>query len=159
VVRAVNQDEWSAVRELRLRALADAPDAFAETLADAEALTDEGWMERLAPCTERQWFVEESVRGDLVGMAIGFYDGRSSAYLGGMWVDPQHRGSGIGRRLVDAVEKWAQALGATMIELEVNPAVAAATNFYARCGYEPTGNSRPLPGHPGSIAVEMHRRL
>jgi hypothetical protein len=55
--------------------------------------------------------------------------------------------------------EWAQAVGATMIELEVNPAMAAAADFYLRCGYESTGNSRPLPGHPGSTAVEMNERL
>jgi pimeloyl-ACP methyl ester carboxylesterase len=47
-VRAFEPHEWRTYRELRLRALADAPDAFASTLAEEQRRSDAGWSEMLA---------------------------------------------------------------------------------------------------------------
>src|SRR6516164_7319251 len=48
LVRAFRPDEWRVYRELRLRALADSPDAFGSTLAAEQGGSDEDWAARLA---------------------------------------------------------------------------------------------------------------
>jgi ribosomal protein S18 acetylase RimI-like enzyme len=45
-VRRARPEEWAVLRELRLRALADAPDAFASKLADEAAAPEEMWRRR-----------------------------------------------------------------------------------------------------------------
>ena len=45
-VRRVRADEWEALRETRLRALADAPDAFGTTHAEARAHPEQWWRDR-----------------------------------------------------------------------------------------------------------------
>jgi Acetyltransferase (GNAT) family len=45
-VRRARPEEWAFLRELRLRALADAPDAFASKLADEAAAPEEMWRRR-----------------------------------------------------------------------------------------------------------------
>lgn len=143
-----------------MRALADAPEAFAQSLADALLLTDEQWKERLEPTHERAWFVEETPSGELVGSAVGFLDPDASlAYLGGMWVDPAHRRLGIGRMLVEQVESWARERGATRIELGVNAATLAAVRLYESCGYESTGSTRPLPSDPSVTVIELAKTI
>jgi hypothetical protein len=42
-VTRVGEEGWRAWREIRLAALADAPDAFADTLAGAAALPERDW--------------------------------------------------------------------------------------------------------------------
>jgi GNAT superfamily N-acetyltransferase len=143
------------VRELRLRALADTPLAFGQTLEEARRISAEEWKERLGR-GGWIWFVEEASDGRLVGMAAAFFDPtHRAAEIGGMYVEPQARRAGIGRRLIEAIEAWAAERGAERISLEVNPEMVPAVRLYESCGYQPTGKSRPLPGHPSSTAIEM----
>jgi GNAT superfamily N-acetyltransferase len=91
-------------------------------------------------------------------MVFGFHDpSKDVAYLGGMFVDGQYRRKGIGRRLVEAVESWARLRGARSLELEVNPETAAAVALYEHCGYQRTGNRRPLTSR--RTAIEMAKNL
>jgi GNAT superfamily N-acetyltransferase len=160
VARHAEGREWEGLRDLRLRALADTPEAFGTTLAEASLRTDEEWKERYASRAEQATFVEEDEDGRLVGMASGFRESSEEVvYLVGMFVSPESRGHGLGRRLLEAVERWARDVGATRVELEVNPAVGAAARLYERRGYRPTGKTRPLPSFPDVTAVELAKEL
>jgi GNAT superfamily N-acetyltransferase len=55
----------------------------------------------------------------------------------GLVVDQDHRGQGIGRMLVAAVESWATARGLTAIRVRSNVARAESHPFYQRLGYTP----------------------
>ena len=161
MARRTEAHEWEKLRELRLQALADTPEAFGSTLGESLARTDEEWRSRFAPRDGSVNVVEVDGDGDFVGMASGFLaDGSSDvAYLVGMFVIPERRGEGIGRRLVDAVETWAVELGARRLALEVNPAVSAAAQLYERCGFQRTGMCRQLPDRPEITVVEMAKEL
>jgi hypothetical protein len=43
VIRRIQPGEGAALRDIRLRAIRDTPDAFAVSLADTLAQTAEGW--------------------------------------------------------------------------------------------------------------------
>jgi hypothetical protein len=45
-VRQARTTDWEALRELRLRALADAPDAFASTLQKEMEFSEQVWRQR-----------------------------------------------------------------------------------------------------------------
>jgi hypothetical protein len=56
-VRPLRPDEGLLYRNLRLRALSDSPDAFGQTLGEAESRSDEEWIQRageIAACPERE---------------------------------------------------------------------------------------------------------
>lgn len=109
---------------------------------------------------EGAWFVSASDHDEFVGMALGFLDDESkTAYLGGMWVEPGLRRSGIGRTLVGTVIEWARTRGALRIELEVNERTRPALALYRACGFTPTGHSRPLPSNAAETAIEMARTI
>src|SRR4030095_4004830 len=119
--RLAQAEDSRAVRALRLRALADAPEAFEMTLAQAEQWTDEDWRRRVAEGDERVTFVEEDEDGNLVGMAVGLFDPAVRvAHLVGMFVEPGKRRARLGRGLVEAVESWARQGDATRSTLGVN---------------------------------------
>lgn len=60
----------------------------------------------------------------------------ATAELKRMYVAPSSRGSGIGRRLVEALEAEARRLGAARVVLETGIRQEAALALYARCGFE-----------------------
>src|SRR5512132_2335829 len=150
-IRVVQDEEWERARDLRLRALADAPEAFARSLEEEERLSESEWRDFVSTSDSRVWFVEATDDDEFVGMAFGFLDDPSkTAHLGGMWVEPGGRRSGIGKRLVESVVEWARAGGAIRIELEVNELTRPAVDLYQACGFAPTGRSRPLPSDPSA---------
>jgi GNAT superfamily N-acetyltransferase len=66
------------------------------------------------------------------------YD-RPAAKLSALVVGERHRGSGIGRALVDAVEAEARARGCGLLFLTTADRRADAHVFYERLGFERTG--------------------
>ncbi len=58
-----------------------------------------------------------------------------TAELKRMYVDPTVRGRGIGRRLVEALEREAQQLGVTRVVLETGARLAPAIRLYQGTGY------------------------
>jgi len=73
--------------------------------------------------------------GRIVGsVMVGFEGHRGWVYY--LAVDPQHRGTGLGRRLMAAAENWLTAQGAPKLQLMVRAENTAALAFYERLGLE-----------------------
>lgn len=163
VVRVPSPDEWSLLRELRLRALEDAPEAFTQTLAEVARRPDEAWRARAArtaadPRVE-QWVVEDET-GRAAGMVLGrMPDGEAIVQVFGMWVDASARGSGLGRALLDAVVEWGRSGGALVAELWVTEGNAAALGLYEAAGFRTTGDRLPLRRDASIRIVRMRRDL
>jgi GNAT superfamily N-acetyltransferase len=93
--------------------------------------------------TEYATFLAE-LDGTVVGMAgammAHFYEKNGSyARLVALVVDPAHRGSGVGERLVQAVERWGTQQGACEVVVNSAEHRSAAHRFYERAGYRVTG--------------------
>lgn len=153
MIRALDAHDWQAIREVRLRSLADAPDAFTST-SDRESAYDEATWRELA--VSGRWFVADD--NELVGVAVAV-NGRSgdpvTRELVGMWVAPSHRHRGIAGKLLDQVKSWAASEGATALTLGVRVGNEQAVAAYLSMGMRPTGASTPDAGHPADVIVEM----
>jgi dihydropteroate synthase len=132
-------------RDLRLRALADAPDAYRETLAEAQARDDAAWQALAARRPDRVQLVAER-GGAPVGMAVAVIDAADPvrADLYAMWVAPEARGGGAGRALVDAALRWTRARAALEMSLRVSEGNDPARALYRGCGFRETGERPPL---------------
>ena len=60
------------------------------------------------------------------------------AEIGGLIVDGSHRGKGVGERLLQEAEGWAQRLGLSRIRVRTRATRTEAHRFYAREGYRRT---------------------
>jgi len=58
------------------------------------------------------------------------------AEVGGLVVDPQNRGDGIGRRLLETAEQWCSANGLAVVRVRSNIVRSNAHLFYERRGYD-----------------------
>ena len=109
--------EGPRLRAIRLRSLADAPDAFATTLAQSEAQPENSWEQAIASLPT---FVAVQGGAD-VGIVRGAEDpdDAASLYLISMWVAPEARGRGVGGSLIDALVELAHERGFERILLDV----------------------------------------
>lgn len=147
-LRQARAADWKAVRELRLRALADAPDAFASTLQKEAAFPEQVWRQQAEGGATSATFIAW-VDGAGVGMAAIFpvADTSGRMHLVGMWVDPQHRRRGIAEALVEQAVRWAQERQAREVILWVADHNIPARMLYERVGFQPTGERQPLPSN------------
>ena len=157
MVRPLRAGEHDAIRELRLRALQDAPWAFAMTYEQEVADPPERW-EWLAGQSEKGLALTVFVADDFDGMA-GVYIEADKAYVWGMWVDPRARGKGLAGELLRAAVEWARERGAARVELTVSDRAQAAAALYARLGFEPTGEKMPLAANPEIVETVLSLRL
>ena len=68
---------------------------------------------------------------------------RHKAFIWGMYVTPEHRRHGLGRRLLEAALAQARELpGLRQINLEVVTSNRAAYTLYESCGFETFGVER-----------------
>lgn len=59
------------------------------------------------------------------------------AYLGFMYVKPEHRGKGLNQKILDALLEWAKQRGLTEIRLEVYGVNQSALRAYEKAGFKP----------------------
>ena len=79
----------------------------------------------------------------LVGMGtvqtvISTAEGGPVGWVEDVVVDPAYRGQGVGRRLLAAVEKWAQTQGLKRLQLLADRDNVGAGKFYTKQGWSPT---------------------
>jgi ribosomal protein S18 acetylase RimI-like enzyme len=151
--RAVFGDE-AILRELRLQALADAPDAFGSTYQRELERTMVDWQRWLSPGVT---FLVEA-NDQACGIVAGGRDlaDPSVINLMAMWIRPTMRGVGAGDLLVGAVVSWAEAEGARTVRLEVVKNNVRAQRCYERNGFRPTGREL-VRERDGQIQIEMER--
>jgi len=144
-VRRLEPDDWELWRDVRLRSLAEAPDAFGSTLEREQGFAEDDWRLRLeSPAV----VVELDGRAVACGAAFSPAPGR--AMVVAMWVEPSHRGRGLSRAVLDPLVAWARDQGLT-VELGVAPGNTAARSAYLSYGFTPTGRTHPL--REGSACV------
>ena len=155
-IRRLGAHEGLRLRAIRLRSLADAPDAFGSTHDEALARPPDSWSAQLR---ELPTFVAVA-DGEDVGMVRGARDDSraETAWLISMWVAPEVRRQGVGEALIDAVVEWARASGARRLLLDVGDHNRPAIALYARMGFEPNGRTGSLPA-PRDHIHEHQREL
>lgn len=160
-VRPFASHEWRIYRDLRLRALADSPDAFGSTLAREAGGADEKWAARLARgvASGTDCPLVAEVNGCAVGLTWARVDapGDTEAHLFQMRVAPGCRGRGAGRLLLRAAIDWALSANVRALHLAVTWGDTPAMRLYRRAGFEPVGDPAPL--RPGSPLLARSMRL
>jgi ribosomal protein S18 acetylase RimI-like enzyme len=146
-VRRLGPDDWATLRDIRLRALAESPDAFGSTLEREQAFTEEDWRRRASGPV----VVVHDPRPVAMG---GTFDREGVLHVWGMWTDPAHRRRGHARRVLDALipaDRGAR--------LDVNLANPDARAVYERYGFAGTGETEPLrPGSEQTMELMVLRR-
>ena len=158
-LRTIEEREWQLTRALRLRSLAEDPEAFGSTLLEEDAFDDAIWIARAKSNAEgvATTGVLAIVDGTPAGIAVGVHKA-DAVELNALWVAPEARRRNAGRALVEAVCTWARERGAPWIELEVALTSHAAQRLYRELGFEPTAKPEATCGTRRAPALRMRRK-
>jgi len=143
LIRRLTPDDAARFQELRLQGLRESPTAFSSSFEEECDRPLEVVAGRITPDAGRA--VLGAFEGDaLVGqIGVGIDGGRKLAHkriIWGMYVAPDHRGRGIGRRLVQQALEFAATIpGVRQVTLGVNAANTAARRLYESAGFEAYG--------------------
>ncbi len=162
-IRRVRPDDAALIRRVRLKALATDPASFGSTYEREAAYADEEWGE---------WAREGAAGNDMATLVAVCEDkpvGIVAAHRNdsdpgvfevfSMWVAPDRRGRGIGRRLLAEIEAWITSAGGNAVGLSVTNAAAAARRLYESAGYEPDGRAAESRHTPGLIEIGFRKQL
>lgn len=158
VIEPIRSGNWEKFKEVRLRALQDAPMAFGSTYAREVAMTDAEWAARVERWNGVRGVGFLAMNGAAgCGMAGALVEGETEAQLVSMWTAPECRRAGVGRMLVDAVTEWAAKKGLQRVTLKVTSKNDGAMVFYERMGFVRTGRVTPWPNGVEQAEFEMEK--
>jgi RimJ/RimL family protein N-acetyltransferase len=147
VIRRVEPDDWELLRDVRLRALREDPDAFLSTHAQESAFPVSTWQQRASQANGASFVSVEDGTAEGLATAI-FANDPGIVVLVGMWVAPALRGTGVARDLVASVVDWARARGSERVILSVEGYNERAARLYERCGFTEVNAPPGLPYEP-----------
>lgn len=160
-IRTLTRHEGPTYRELRLRSLADSPDAFGSTLAEEQDRTPEAWAARLSAAADsgRDYPLIAVSAGAAVGLAWAKFDAADPSVVNifQVWVAPESRGNGVAAQLLREAIKWAKSKQASTVRLGVTCGDTAAARLYLREGFQPVGG--PKLRRPDSPLLEQSMTL
>lgn len=98
-------------------------------------------LEEMIAATHIEIVVAE-LAGELIGSGYAriekakhYLQHEQHAYLGFMYVDPNHRGKGVNRKIIDALKGWAISQNVTELRLDVYANNASAIKAYEKAGF------------------------
>lgn len=160
-VRRITPDDGLTLRDLRLRSIADAPNAFGQPLEEARGRPEKEWHRSARQSSRgdsRTWLVAEHD-----GRAVGLVQGRkrrpSTLLLFSMWVDPSVRRLGVGRTLIESLEAWGRGWDAVETILWVYGANGDAIRFYRDLGFEIIRSGQDAEAGARFGALAMRRAI
>ena len=160
-IRRIEPSDGPALRDLRLRSIAESPDAFGQPLDEARARPDIEWWRSARQSSHgesRTWLIAEEA-GRTVGLVQGRKRRPATLMLFSMWVDPTVRRLGVGRMLIEALETWGEDWGADETLLWVMADNLAAIEFYRDLGFEPISRGHDADSGARFGAIAMRRAI
>jgi ribosomal protein S18 acetylase RimI-like enzyme len=157
-IEPITLRNFAVFKEVRLRALQEAPYAFGSTYAREFQFTDAEWLQRLERWNGERGAgflaMDDSAACGIAGSLLDENDS-SRAQLVSMWTAPTHRKNGVGRLLVNAILNWAKGHDVSTLLLMVTSNNDPAIRFYERLGFAQTGRTEPYPNDPSILEYEM----
>jgi ribosomal protein S18 acetylase RimI-like enzyme len=157
-VLQLTPDRWTELRDIRLAALADSPEMFLSRYDREKTYERPKWEHEFK---RGDWYA--GYAGDTAICMVGVTKEPDTpsyeCFIEYMWVDPQYRGSGVARSLLEDVLSELRATGYKTVFLWILDGNDIAARLYDRLGFDWTGRVQPLEDRPGRSEHQMSLSL
>jgi ribosomal protein S18 acetylase RimI-like enzyme len=157
-VKVLTEDEWPVLRDIRLSALEDSPQAFLSSFAHEVAYNEGRWRREFV---RGEWAV--AVAADQVIGLLGAT--RESAmpshecYLEYLWVWPETRRSGVASMLLRTALDRLRDSGVRTVWLWILDGNDSAMRLYQGFGFQSTNERQRLPADPARSEERLRLSL
>ena len=155
-VTLLNPDNWFRLKNIRLRALVENPEAFGPTFDEENKLNEQGWRNRF----KKEDYLIGSIENEDVGtMYIEVLKGDHGAtcWIGGCWTDPKYRGFGVMKSMFEFIDLHSKEKGWQRQGLGVWVHNQGAIKAYESIGFSVAGEKMASTSRPGSYFQHMVR--
>lgn len=132
-------NDWEKVKNLRLEALQNDPQAFGSSYEIESVRTSKEWQEKVQPTlgeSPEEILLFAESEGMSVGMLGAYLKDETTWFLKATYVKPEYRGTGVADLLMKKILLLiAQRKEGKKIELFVNAEQPPAVRFYERNGF------------------------
>jgi len=149
--------EWERLREIRLAALRESPQAFGGKYEDEKLFDEARWFIEF----NKQSFLVSSINGSDAAMLFVENlagDFGATCWIGGCWSDPKYRGSGLMRAMFAYIDNNATERDWQVQGLGVWQDNYSAIAAYEKLGFVPMGEPQPSSRQPGKFYQRMIRK-
>ena len=153
-VKVLEEHEWPMLREARLAALRDSPDAFLSTFERERRYDEKRWRSEFSRGEWTVMLTEDRTIG-LLGATRYLSGPRDERYLEYMWVSSEFRRSGRASELMKTVMRRLGDSGVVTVWLWVLDGNDAARRLYEGLDFVYTGTRQRLRGDPPRYEEEM----
>lgn len=134
-VARLTEADWRAFAVVRLRALTDSLGPLDPQYRREASFTAAQWRRRLREHAAFVVLLDDRP----VGLISAQHESPESVYLYSLWLDPDARGHGLARGLLEAALDWARAQRAQTVTLRVAADNAVARGVYEKAGFRVSG--------------------
>jgi ribosomal protein S18 acetylase RimI-like enzyme len=163
VIRRVSSSDAGRVKAVRLRSLGADPSSFASTFATEAAFPDQEWTDWASGDAQGDAMATMlALHGDeAIGLVAAYRDEQDGSlyHVIAMWVAPEYRGRGLGRTLLNAIERWIVDAGGSTVQFDVADTAKEAASLYESSGYLADGHVSPSPHTHGITHHSLRKRL
>jgi GNAT superfamily N-acetyltransferase len=150
-VDQLDEADWRAFADLRLRALADTLGSNDPQYQQETSFTAAQWRRRLRAHAQFAALVNDR----LVGLVGAQRESAESVYLYSLWVEPAARGHDLARALLTAAVDWARGQRVRRVTLRVGVANASARAVYERLGFGVTEANGKVTGQVDEVTMTL----
>ena len=147
-IRLLTPDDWVELRNIRLAALQESPEAFLSTYRQEVAYDSDRWRTEF---DRGNWYIGICAGApvSLLGVTRGTSMPVHECYLEYLWVSPEYRRSGIAFGMLTAVLERLRAAAVGTTFVWVIDGNEAARRLYERIGFVSSNHRQSLTARPG----------
>jgi ribosomal protein S18 acetylase RimI-like enzyme len=153
-IRLLTPDDWVELRNIRLAALQESPEAFLSTYQQEVVYDSDRWRTEF---DRGNWYIGICAGApvSLLGVICGTRMPVHECYLEYLWVSPEYRRSGIAFGMLTAVLARLRAAAVEITFVWVIDGNEPARHLYERIGFVSSNHRQPLNSRPGRTEEKL----